>query len=87
MATIDEQTLSSKVCNEKVALFYRTMLRCNIYAQIRSCLKKMFLLMRYRLVRATDRTRNGQKNNMLSRLKTINKPGQETEQGAHWNNR
>ena len=48
MATIDEQTLSSKVCNEKVALFYRTMLRCNIYAQIRSCLKKMFLLMRYR---------------------------------------
>ena len=26
MGTIDEQTLSFKVCNEKVALFYRT---CN----------------------------------------------------------
>lgn len=41
MGTIDEQTLSPKVCNEKFALFYRTMY--SVFNLHTSC-NKMFMI-------------------------------------------
>lgn len=41
MGTIDEQTLSPKVCNEKFTLFYRTMY--SVFNLHTSC-NKMFMI-------------------------------------------